>query len=216
MGLRAFRESDAARFFGQERLIAQLAARVSSSATFTAVVGPSGAGKSSVVQAGLLPQVRRDVAEHAHRDAPAWFTALCRARGGPREPGGGRPSVSASRPSAATARGSGTRRPVCSTPTGTASCWWSTSSRSCSPSRKPTRPRRSSPRCRRPPTTQGAASMCSLTMRADFYDRPLADPALRPALRRQRRHRHPDGSRTISSWPPPSRPTSSTCGSNRA
>ena len=60
MGLRAFRESDAARFFGQERLIAQLAARVSSSATFTAVVGPSGAGKSSVVQAGLLPQVRRE------------------------------------------------------------------------------------------------------------------------------------------------------------
>ncbi len=59
MGLRAFRESDAARFFGQERLIAQLAARVSSTATFTAVVGPSGAGKSSVVQAGLLPQVRR-------------------------------------------------------------------------------------------------------------------------------------------------------------
>jgi basic membrane lipoprotein Med (substrate-binding protein (PBP1-ABC) superfamily)/DNA-binding SARP family transcriptional activator len=61
MGLRPFRESDAARFFGQERLIADLAARVLSDATFTAVVGPSGSGKSSAVQAGLLPHVRREL-----------------------------------------------------------------------------------------------------------------------------------------------------------
>jgi basic membrane lipoprotein Med (substrate-binding protein (PBP1-ABC) superfamily)/DNA-binding SARP family transcriptional activator len=60
MGLRAFRESDASRFFGQDRLVGQLTERVMGAASFTAVVGPSGSGKSSAVQAGLLPQLRRD------------------------------------------------------------------------------------------------------------------------------------------------------------
>ena len=60
LGLRAFREADHARFFGQEQLVDRLVARVAGDATFTAVVGPSGSGKSSAVQAGLIPRLRRD------------------------------------------------------------------------------------------------------------------------------------------------------------
>ena len=60
MGLRAFRESDAVRFFGQDHLVDTLAQRVDTGAAFTAVVGPSGSGKSSAVQAGLIPRLRRD------------------------------------------------------------------------------------------------------------------------------------------------------------
>lgn len=60
LGLRAFREADHARFFGQEDLVGRLIARVTGDATFTAVVGPSGSGKSSAVQAGLIPRLRRD------------------------------------------------------------------------------------------------------------------------------------------------------------
>ncbi len=57
-GLRAFEEADAADFFGRDRLIAQLLERLGES-RFLAVVGPSGSGKSSVVRAGLLPALRR-------------------------------------------------------------------------------------------------------------------------------------------------------------
>ena len=63
MGLRAFREADSTRFFGQDRLIHILAQRVDHDAVFTAVVGPSGSGKSSAVQAGLIPLLRRDAPE---------------------------------------------------------------------------------------------------------------------------------------------------------
>jgi basic membrane lipoprotein Med (substrate-binding protein (PBP1-ABC) superfamily)/DNA-binding SARP family transcriptional activator len=63
LGLRPFREPDAARFFGRDQLVDQLTARVVSAAPFTAVVGPSGSGKSSAVQAGLLPRVREEVRE---------------------------------------------------------------------------------------------------------------------------------------------------------
>jgi basic membrane lipoprotein Med (substrate-binding protein (PBP1-ABC) superfamily)/DNA-binding SARP family transcriptional activator len=60
LGLRPFREADHGRFFGQELLVDRLVARATGDATFTAVVGPSGSGKSSVVQAGLIPRLRRD------------------------------------------------------------------------------------------------------------------------------------------------------------
>ena len=57
-GLRAFKETDAADFFGRDELVAELVEHVSTH-QFTAVVGPSGSGKSSVVRAGLLPEIRR-------------------------------------------------------------------------------------------------------------------------------------------------------------
>lgn len=60
-GLRAFTESDAGDFFGRgeltRRLVARLAERGPGS-RFLAVVGPSGSGKSSVVRAGLVPAIR--------------------------------------------------------------------------------------------------------------------------------------------------------------
>lgn len=57
-GLRAFKETDAADFFGRDELVAELIEHVAHH-RFTAVVGPSGSGKSSVVRAGLLPEIRR-------------------------------------------------------------------------------------------------------------------------------------------------------------
>lgn len=61
-GLRAFQQADAADFFGREALIKRLLDRLSSSAehnNFLAVVGPSGSGKSSVVKAGLMPAIQQ-------------------------------------------------------------------------------------------------------------------------------------------------------------
>lgn len=71
-GLRPFAEADAADFFGRESLIANLIdsmAQVSNGSRFLAVVGPSGSGKSSVVHAGLVPALRRG----ALRNSAAWF-----------------------------------------------------------------------------------------------------------------------------------------------
>jgi WD40 repeat protein/DNA-binding SARP family transcriptional activator len=53
-GLASFDAADAAYFFGRERLVAELVARLVG-ASLLGVVGPSGSGKSSVVRAGLLP-----------------------------------------------------------------------------------------------------------------------------------------------------------------
>ena len=58
VGLNAFDEHDASRFFGRERLISELVERVGDR-RLVAVVGPSGSGKSSVVRAGLIPAIRR-------------------------------------------------------------------------------------------------------------------------------------------------------------
>ena len=71
-GLRPFFEADASDFFGRDRLVAELVARLSDRAEgsrFLAVVGPSGSGKSSLVRAGLLPSLRRG----AVRGSDRWF-----------------------------------------------------------------------------------------------------------------------------------------------
>ncbi|MFP4323542.1 MAG: protein kinase domain-containing protein, partial [Anaerolineales bacterium] len=71
-GLRPFQESDAADFFGREALVGRLVGRLSdadANARFLAVVGPSGSGKSSAVKAGLIPALR----EGALRGADTWF-----------------------------------------------------------------------------------------------------------------------------------------------
>jgi WD40 repeat protein/DNA-binding CsgD family transcriptional regulator/energy-coupling factor transporter ATP-binding protein EcfA2 len=60
-GLRAFQEDDAGDFFGRDMLIERLLDRFGEESPlnrFLAVVGPSGSGKSSVVKAGLLPALR--------------------------------------------------------------------------------------------------------------------------------------------------------------
>jgi DNA-binding SARP family transcriptional activator/WD40 repeat protein len=56
-GLRPFREADAADFHGRIELVDALAAQLNE-APLVAVVGPSGSGKSSIVLAGLVPRVR--------------------------------------------------------------------------------------------------------------------------------------------------------------
>jgi len=61
-GLRAFEEADTANYFGRQALTQRLVARLddnTSGASFLAVVGPSGSGKSSLVKAGLIPALRR-------------------------------------------------------------------------------------------------------------------------------------------------------------
>jgi WD40 repeat protein/DNA-binding SARP family transcriptional activator len=60
-GLRAFTEADAHDFFGRGALTRRLVTRLAETgpgSRFLAVVGPSGGGKSSVVRAGLLPAIR--------------------------------------------------------------------------------------------------------------------------------------------------------------
>jgi len=71
-GLRAFPEADAADFFGRENLVDRLVARLGEEGEgrrFLAVVGPSGSGKSSVVRAGLIPRLR----EGALPGSDTWF-----------------------------------------------------------------------------------------------------------------------------------------------
>ena len=63
-GLRAFTEADAPDFFGRGQLIRRLVTRLNEEgpgSRFLAVVGPSGGGKSSVVRAGLVPAIRQGV-----------------------------------------------------------------------------------------------------------------------------------------------------------
>ena len=60
-GLYPFAEADALDFFGRERLVERLLTRFDEAGArsrFVALVGPSGCGKSSVVHAGLLPALR--------------------------------------------------------------------------------------------------------------------------------------------------------------
>ena len=56
-GLTSFQESDADRFFGRDREVARMVARVHE-LPLIGVVGPSGAGKSSFVRAGVGPALK--------------------------------------------------------------------------------------------------------------------------------------------------------------
>ncbi len=69
-GLRSFEEADASDFFGREALTDRLVARLSHpNSRFVALVGPSGGGKSSAVRAGLVPALRADAVPGSDR----WF-----------------------------------------------------------------------------------------------------------------------------------------------
>jgi WD40 repeat protein/DNA-binding SARP family transcriptional activator len=72
-GLATFGASDAEYFFGRERLVAELIARLVGT-QLLAVVGPSGSGKSSVVRAGLLPALAGGVLPGSSN----WTQALIR------------------------------------------------------------------------------------------------------------------------------------------
>jgi WD40 repeat protein/DNA-binding SARP family transcriptional activator len=71
-GLRPFGEADAADFFGREALTERLVERLTEPVAhqrFLAVVGPSGSGKSSAVRAGLVPAIRKG----ARAGSGHWF-----------------------------------------------------------------------------------------------------------------------------------------------
>jgi basic membrane lipoprotein Med (substrate-binding protein (PBP1-ABC) superfamily) len=59
-GLRPFTEEDRADFFGRQGLVQQLSATLATGSPLVALIGPSGCGKSSVVAAGLIPALRED------------------------------------------------------------------------------------------------------------------------------------------------------------
>lgn len=65
-GLHAFQESDAADFFGRAALVARLRDRLDAGRMLT-VVGPSGSGKSSAVRAGLITVLRRETVDQPGR-----------------------------------------------------------------------------------------------------------------------------------------------------
>lgn len=61
-GLRAFTEADARDFFGRTALVQRIVTELNGgglSSRFLAVVGPSGCGKSSLIRAGVVPAIRR-------------------------------------------------------------------------------------------------------------------------------------------------------------
>lgn len=70
-GLRPFTESDSADFFGRTALVTRLVQRLAEPLRFVAVVGPSGCGKSSVVRAGLIPALRAGALAGVRR----WYVA---------------------------------------------------------------------------------------------------------------------------------------------
>jgi WD40 repeat protein/DNA-binding SARP family transcriptional activator len=79
-GLAAFDVDDADVFFGRERLVAEMVARLAG-ASLLGIVGPSGSGKSSVLRAGLLPALAHDVLP----GSSGWAIALLRPGAHPRQ-----------------------------------------------------------------------------------------------------------------------------------
>jgi WD40 repeat protein len=59
-GLERFNVRDHDRFFGRDKLVAELIKRVHQS-SLTVVLGASGSGKSSVVRAGLIPELKKSL-----------------------------------------------------------------------------------------------------------------------------------------------------------
>jgi WD40 repeat protein/class 3 adenylate cyclase len=72
-GLAAFQPEDADRFFGRERLVAELVERLDHDRVLF-VVGPSGSGKSSLVRAGLIRAVETGAIHGSDRWPVALFT----------------------------------------------------------------------------------------------------------------------------------------------
>ena len=72
-GLASFEAGDAGFFFGRERFVAELVARVTGT-PFLGIVGPSGSGKSSALHAGLLAALAAGVLPGSER----WALAVLR------------------------------------------------------------------------------------------------------------------------------------------
>lgn len=73
-GLLAFQISDSADFYGRDELVQQLITRMKEEnplARFLSIIGPSGSGKSSVVKAGLIPALWKGAISGSEN----WFVA---------------------------------------------------------------------------------------------------------------------------------------------
>ncbi len=70
-GLRSFGEDDADDFFGRDHLVADVIRRLDQGDPLVALVGASGSGKSSAVRAGVVPAVRKA----AIADSDGWLVA---------------------------------------------------------------------------------------------------------------------------------------------
>jgi basic membrane lipoprotein Med (substrate-binding protein (PBP1-ABC) superfamily)/DNA-binding SARP family transcriptional activator len=62
-GLHPFLEADAGNFFGRDALVAEMVRAIGGGQRLTALVGASGSGKSSVVRAGLIPALTKGAVE---------------------------------------------------------------------------------------------------------------------------------------------------------
>ena len=78
-GLRAFGEADAPDFFGRDALVDRLLVALREGTRLITLVGPSGSGKSSVVAAGLVPRLRSGAVDGSNR----WLIATIVARANP-------------------------------------------------------------------------------------------------------------------------------------
>ena len=196
MGLRAFREADAVRFFGQDRLVRALARPGRPRHRLHRGRGTERIGeverRTGRADPSLAP--RRTHVCTSPRCSPVCSRSPSSR---PPSPLRGRPTPTRRSRSYERRRpGSWMRPPRCSTTrrSDCSSSW--ISSRRCSPSWSPRKRRRSSTRSS---SSGGGPSgprvQVLVTMRADFYDRPARRPAPRSALRRQRRERHPARSR---------------------
>lgn len=72
-GLQTFDEEDATLFFGREGDVQAILEQLKAS-SFLAVLGPSGSGKSSIVRAGVIPALRRGTLAGSSR----WLIAIVR------------------------------------------------------------------------------------------------------------------------------------------
>jgi len=70
-GLKSFREEDAAFFFGRETYVDRLAALLDQKPQPVVLIGPAGSGKTSLIQAGLIPRLRRQC------NPASWWDILC-------------------------------------------------------------------------------------------------------------------------------------------
>ena len=165
-GLAPFDAAHAEYFFGRERLVADLVARLVGS-TLLAVFGPSGSGKSSVIRAGLLPALADGVLPGSER----WRQALMRPGEHPLAELAPRPRPRGPEAGQRDGDDPSPRRSTRSRPTSA----WSSPSISSRRSSPPVATRASAPpfsrRSSRSPPTPTSALVVVLAIRADFYGR---------------------------------------------
>ena len=197
-GLSAFQEADAQFYFGRETFVDALEQAVSTKKLVAVIVGSSGSGKSSALFAGLLPRLRKAGGYQfaSFRPGTQPFYSLAGALVPLLEPNLSKTDrlTETRKLAEQLARGRKCACPRCSsayqsrfTQTPSRSCWWSTSSRSCTPCAR-------MPDCRKPSSTscwprwrpakpqRNGLAVILLTMRADFMGQALAHRPFADAL----------------------------------